>query len=229
MGLYIVATPIGNLEDITLRALKTLKEVDLIVAEDTRRTGVLLKHYGIKKPFLSYHDHNKLNRTPIIIDECAAGKKVALVSDSGTPGISDPGFYLVKKAIEAGLIVIPIPGPTALISGLVVSGLPTDRFVFEGFLPRKSTQRRRRLNELAQEERTIILFESPHRILASLNDCLSVLGDRQASLCRELTKKFETIKRGKVSDLIKEFTHKSPKGEFVLVIEGYTRNAKIKY
>lgn len=221
MGLYIVATPIGNLEDITLRALRILKEAELVVAEDTRRTGVLLKHYEIKKPLLSYHDHNKAERTQRIIERLKAGEKIALVSDSGTPGISDPGFYLVRKAIESELPVIPIPGPTALISGLVVSGLPTDKFVFEGWLPRKSTQRKRRLKELSQEPRTIIFFESPHRILNSLKDCLLVFGDRQGALCRELTKKFETVRRDKISNLIKEYSDKSPKGEFVVVIEGY--------
>ncbi len=221
MGLYIVATPIGNLEDITLRALRILKEAELVVAEDTRRTGNLLKHYEIKKPLLSYHDHNKAERTQRIIERLKAGEKIALVSDSGTPGISDPGFYLVRKAIESELPVIPIPGPTALISGLVVSGLPTDKFVFEGWLPRKSTQRKRRLKELSQEPRTIIFFESPHRILNSLKDCLLVFGDRQGALCRELTKKFETVRRDKISNLIKEYSDKSPKGEFVVVIEGY--------
>lgn len=221
MGLYIVATPIGNLEDITLRALRILKEAELVVAEDTRRTGNLLKHYEIKKPLLSYHDHNKAERTQRIIERLKAGEKIALVSDSGTPGISDPGFYLVRKVIESGLPVIPIPGPTALISGLVVSGLPTDKFVFDGWLPRKSTQRKRRLKELSQEPRTIIFFESPHRILNSLKDCLLVFGDRQGALCRELTKKFETVRRDKISNLIKEYSDKSPKGEFVVVIEGY--------
>ncbi len=216
-----MATPIGNLEDITLRALRILKEAELIVAEDTRRTGVLLKHYGIKKPLLSYHDHNKAERTPAIIKRLKAGEEIALVSDSGTPGISDPGFYLVRKAIESELPVIPIPGPTALISGLVVSGLPTDKFVFEGWLPRKSTQRKRRLKELSQEPRTIIFFESPHRVLNSLKDCLLVFGDRQGALCRELTKKFETVRRNKISNLIKEYSDKSPRGEFVVVIEGY--------
>ena len=216
-----MATPIGNLEDITLRALRILKETELVVAEDTRRTGSLLKHYGIKKPLLSYHDHNKAERTPIIIERLKAGEEIALVSDSGTPGISDPGFYLVRKAIESGLPVIPIPGPTALISGLVVSGLPTDKFVFEGWLPRKSTQRKRRLKELSQEPRTIIFFESPHRVLNSLKDCLLVFGDRQGALCRELTKKFETVRRNKISNLIKEYSDKSPRGEFVVVIEGY--------
>ncbi len=229
MSLYIVATPIGNLEDITLRALRTLREADLVVAEDTRRTGRLLKHYEIKKPLLSYHDHNKIQKTPVIIERLEAGEEIALVSDSGTPGISDPGFYLVREAIESEISVIPIPGPTALISGLVVSGFPTDKFVFEGWLPRKSSQRKQRLEELSQELRTIIFFESLHRLLRSLADCLLVLGDRKAVLCRELTKKFETVRRDKISNLIKEYSDKSPKGEFVVIIEGYdTRITKNK-
>jgi len=218
-----VATPIGNLEDITLRAIRVLKEAELVVVEDTRRTGILLKHYGIKKSLLSYHDHNKEERTPEIIKRLNAGEKVALVSDSGTPGISDPGFYLVRKAIESGLPVVPIPGPTAIISGLVVSGLPTDKFVFEGWLPRKSTQRKQRLKELLQEPRTIVFFESPHRLLNSLEDCLLVLGDRRVVLCRELTKKFETVERDKISNLIKEYSDKSPRGEFIVVLEGCAR------
>ena len=218
-----MATPIGNLEDITLRAIRVLKEAELVVVEDTRRTGILLKHYGIKKSLLSYHDHNKEERTPEIIKRLNAGEKVALVSDSGTPGISDPGFYLVRKAIESGLPVVPIPGPTAIISGLVVSGLPTDKFVFEGWLPRKSTQRKQRLKELLQEPRTIVFFESPHRLLNSLEDCLLVLGDRRTVLCRELTKKFETVERDKISNLIKEYSDKSPRGEFIVVLEGCAR------
>ena len=218
-----MATPIGNLEDITLRAIRVLKEAELVVVEDTRRTGILLKHYGIKKSLLSYHDHNKEERTPEIIKRLNAGEKVALVSDSGTPGISDPGFYLVRKAIESGLPVVPIPGPTAIISGLVVSGLPTDKFVFEGWLPRKSTQRKQRLKELLQEPRTIVFFESPHRLLNSLEDCLLVLGDRRTVLCRELTKKFETIERDKISNLIKKYSDKSPRGEFIVVLEGCAR------
>ncbi len=218
-----MATPIGNLEDITLRAIRVLKEAELVVVEDTRRTGILLKHYGIKKSLLSYHDHNKEERTPEIIKRLNAGEKVALVSDSGTPGISDPGFYLVRKAIESGLPVVPIPGPTAIISGLVVSGLPTDKFVFEGWLPRKSTQRKQRLKELLQEPRTIVFFESPHRLLNSLEDCLLVLGDRRVVLCRELTKKFETVERDKISNLIKEYSDKSPRGEFIVVLEGCAR------
>lgn len=218
-----MATPIGNLEDITLRAIRVLKEAELVVAEDTRRTGILLKHYGIKKSLLSYHDHNKEERTPEIIKRLNAGEKVALVSDSGTPGISDPGFYLVRKAIESGLPVVPIPGPTAIISGLVVSGLPTDKFVFEGWLPRKSTQRKQRLKELLQEPRTIVFFESPHRLLNSLEDCLLVLGDRRVVLCRELTKKFETVERDKISNLIKKYSDKSPRGEFIVVLEGCAR------
>lgn len=220
--LYVVSTPIGNFEDITLRGLKILKEVDLVIAEDTRRTRVLLKHYNIKKPLLSYHEHNKPIRTPIIIDRLKSGSNVALVSDSGTPGICDPGFYLIREAIKFDLRVIPIPGATAIIAGLIVSGLPTDRFVFEGWLPKAIGKRTKKLKSLIDEPRTIIFFESPHRLVTSLNDCLLILGDRRATVCRELTKKFETIDRGNISKLLDRLKSKVnlPKGEFVVVVEG---------
>ncbi len=219
-GLYLVSTPIGNLEDITLRAIRILHEVDLIVAEDTRRTGLLLKHYNIKKPLLSYHDHNKFTRIPIIIDKLKAGSKVVFVSDSGTPGIADPCFHLVKKAIEDNIPVIPIPGPTSVISGLIVSGLPTDRFLLEGWLPKTSIKRRKKLEALVTELRTIIFFESPHRIVATLKDCLLILGNRRAAICREMTKKFETIERERLEYLVTKHSNSSPKGEFVIIIEG---------
>lgn len=219
-GLYLVATPIGNLEDVTLRALKVLKEVDIIVAEDTRRTGLLLNHYGIKKPMISYHDHNKLQRTPNIIKELETQKKVALLSDSGTPGISDPGFYLVREAVRKGLRVSSIPGPSALIAGLVMSGFPTDRFAFEGFLPRRRGRRKKRLKELISETRTMVFFEAPHRLVAFLKDCLEVFGDRQTALVREMTKKFEEVRRDTLSQLINYYEARAPKGEFVIVIEG---------
>jgi 16S rRNA (cytidine1402-2'-O)-methyltransferase len=220
-SLYLVATPIGNREDITLRALRVLKEVDLILAEDTRRTRLLLKHYDIENPLLSYHDHNKCTRTPVVVDKLRAGQNIALVSDSGTPGISDPGFHLVREVIESDLPVIPIPGPSALVTALIVSGLPADRFVFEGWLPRKSGRRANRIKELANDTRTIIFYESPHRIARMLNDCLLILGDRRASVCRELTKKFETIDRQKISGLVEKYSSGSPKGEFVVLIEGH--------
>jgi len=219
-GLYLVSTPIGNMEDITLRAIRILKEVDIIASEDTRRSGLLLKKYNIEKPLLSYHDHNKVERTPEIIEKLKNGKSFALISDSGTPGISDPGFYLVREAIKEGIPIIPIPGPTALISGLIVSGLPTDRFAFEGFLPRRKGRRRKRLQRLVNEERTMIFFEAPHRLLYFLQDLQEILGDRRIAVLRELTKKFEDIERGRVSEFISIYRQKRPKGEFVIVVEG---------
>jgi len=219
-GLYLVATPIGNLEDITLRALKVLKEVDNVVAEDTRRTKVLLNHYGIDKPITSFHDHNKVERTPAIIKLLQSGNRVAIVSDSGTPGVSDPGFYLVREAIRANLHVSAIPGPSAVLAGLVMSGFPTDRFAFEGFLPRRSGKRKKRLNELIAESRTVVFFEAPHRLISFLKDCFEVFGDRQVALVRELTKKFEETKRGKLSELIDYYSHTIPRGEFVIVMGG---------
>jgi 16S rRNA (cytidine1402-2'-O)-methyltransferase len=219
-GLYLVATPIGNLEDMTLRAIRVLKEVDVIASEDTRRSGLLLKKYNIKKPLLSYYDHNKIERTPEIINRIKAGESFALVSDSGTPGISDPGFYLVREAIKEDIPVIPIPGPTSLISGLIVSGLPTDRFAFEGFLPRRKGRRRKRLKQLVGEERTMVFFEAPHRLLPFLQDLQEILGDRCIAVSRELTKKFEDIERGNVSEFIDTYKKKKPKGEFAIVVEG---------
>ncbi|MCJ7507356.1 MAG: 16S rRNA (cytidine(1402)-2'-O)-methyltransferase [candidate division Zixibacteria bacterium] len=220
--LYLVSTPIGNLEDITLRALRILKEVDLIAAEDTRHTPNLLRHYQIKNKLTSYHDFNEEKTTKELINLLKQGKSVALVSDAGTPGISDPAYLLVKSAIQENIEIIPIPGPTALISALVVSGLPTDRFVFEGFLPSKEGKRKRRLGELTDEKRTIILYESPHRLLKSLHRLKESLGDRNVVLARELTKKFEEIKRGKISQLIDYFTQKKIKGEIVILVEGKT-------
>lgn len=223
--LYLVATPIGNIEDITFRALKVLKSADIIVAEDTRRTGILLKYYEINKtgspdssPLLSFNDNNTVERTPKIIKELQAGKAIAFVSDSGTPSISDPGFYLVREAIKYGIKVTAIPGPSAVTAGLIISGFPTDRFVFEGFLSRQGGKRKRKLAELINEPRTIVFFEAPHRLIDFLKDCLEILGDREIAIIRELTKKFETIKRGKISELIDFYSHNTPKGEFVIVI-----------
>lgn len=218
--LYLVATPIGNLEDITYRALSIFKEVDCVLAEDTRRTGILLQHYGIKKPLISFYEHNKTERTPKILLDIRAGKKFALVSDSGTPGISDPGFYLVRAAIEEGFRISTIPGPSSVISALIISGLPTHSFVFEGFLPHTQIKRQNKLRTLIEERRTIILFESPHRLLGMLKDCLEVLGDRRIAVVHELTKKFESVNRGEVSKLIDYYSSNTPKGEFVVVIEG---------
>jgi len=219
-GLYLVSTPIGNLEDITLRALRVLRQADLIAAEDTRRTFKLLKVYEIEKPLTSYHDHNKERKAPRLIEEMRKGKKVALVSDAGTPGISDPAYHLVRMALQEGMKVVPIPGPSAPIAAIQVSGLPPDRFAFEGFLPRKKGKRDRRLEELREEKRTIILFEAPHRLLPSLRSILEILGDRRAAICRELTKRFEEVLRGTVSELIGEVEKREPRGEMVVVVEG---------
>jgi len=218
--LYVVSTPIGNLEDITLRALRVLKEVELVAAEDTRHTGLLLKHYGIKNRLESYHDFNKESKAPALIKELKSGRSVAVTSDAGTPGISDPCYLLVKLAIQEKIKVIPIPGASAFLSALVVSGLPTDRFTFEGFLPAKSGKRRKRLEELHQERRTLILYESPHRLLKTLQDISEILGERKMVVARELTKKFEEIKRGTPEEIKKYFQKRKVKGELVLAIEG---------
>ena len=220
--LYIVSTPIGNLEDITFRAVRVLKEADLIAAEDTRRTGILLKHYGVDTRQQSYYDHNKERVTPRLIERLREGESIALVSDSGTPGISDPCYYLVIHAIEADIPVVPIPGPTSLVAALVSSGLPTDRFAFEGFLPVKKG-RQTRLQTLTDEPRTIVLFESPHRLMKTLEGLREHLGDRRIAVTRELTKKFEEIVRGTISEAQAAFGDRSPKGEFVLVVEGAGR------
>jgi 16S rRNA (cytidine1402-2'-O)-methyltransferase len=218
--LYVVSTPIGNLEDITLRALNVLKEVDLVAAEDTRHTGVLLKHYGIEKRLESYHDFNKERKAPVLIRELKSGRAVAVTSDAGTPGISDPCYLLVRLAIQEKIKVVPIPGASAFLSALVVSGLPTDRFTFEGFLPAKSGKRRKRLEELQQEKRTLIFYESPHRFLKTLKDMSNIFGERRMVVARELTKKFEEIKRGTPQEIREYFQKNILKGEFVLVIEG---------
>jgi len=223
--LYVVSTPIGNLEDITHRALRVLAEVDLIAAEDTRRTAALLKHYGIHTRQRSYHDFNKERVTPSLLDVLRGGQSIALVSDAGTPGISDPCYYLVVRAIRTGIPVVPIPGPTAPIAALSVSGLPLDRFVFEGFLPAKKG-RQKRLEQLRAEERTIVLFESPHRLLRTLDELLRVLGDRGAAVAREITKRFEEIFRGTLSQAAAHFRQKPVKGEFVLIIEGAGKNKR---
>lgn len=216
--LYIVATPIGNLKDITLRALETLKRVDLIAAEDTRHTRKLLAHYDIHIPLMSYFEHNKITRAAQLIKLLKEGKDIALVSDSGTPGISDPGFYIIRLAIQNNIPITAIPGPCALIAALIVSGKPSNRFAFEGFLPYKQSARRKRLKALLPEERTIIIYESPHRLIKSLGDILEVLGEREIAIVREITKKFEELKQGKVSGFIKYFTANPPRGEFVIVL-----------
>ncbi|NOY77647.1 MAG: 16S rRNA (cytidine(1402)-2'-O)-methyltransferase [Calditrichaeota bacterium] len=215
----MVSTPIGNLEDITLRALRILKEADLIAAEDTRKTNFLLSHYKISTPTISFYSYNQVKKTPELLDFLSQGKSLALVTDAGTPGISDPAYYLVTRAIQAGVTLVPVPGPTAFIAGLIASGLPTRRFVFEGFLPLKKG-RKTRLMQLAQDERTIVLYESPHRIQRTLDDILKYFGDRHIVIARELTKLFEEFIRGKLSQVIMQLSEKKLKGELVLIIEG---------
>lgn len=218
--LYIVSTPIGNLEDITLRALSILRDVQIIAAEDTRHTQKLLRHYNISTAQTSYHDHNKEEKAEVLISRLKEGNNVALVSDAGTPGISDPGYYLINRAIGEGIKVTPIPGPTASIAALSISGLPTDAFVFEGFLPAKRTARQKKLRELSTERRTLILFEAPHRLASTLRDIAEVLGDRRIVLTRELTKVFEEVIRGRVSEVIAKIEGRRLKGEVTLLLEG---------
>jgi 16S rRNA (cytidine1402-2'-O)-methyltransferase len=215
--LYIVATPIGNLEDISLRALRILREVKLIAAEDTRRTKHLLAAYDIKTPMTSYHERNKLTKLDYILNRLGDGD-VALVSDAGMPGISDPGYELIVAASQRGVPLVPIPGPSVVITALVVSGLDTGQFIYLGYLPHKGGARRRRLQSVATEYATIVVLETPHRLLAALNDILQVLGDRRIAVCRELTKIHEEVFKGKVSQAIDHFAE--PRGEFTLVIEG---------
>ncbi len=217
--LYIVSTPIGNLEDITLRALRILKEADLVCAEDTRVTGRLLAHYQIKNTLLSYHSYNEAARIPQILNHLNEGRRIALVSDAGTPGISDPAHKLVKAAISAGIPVEPLPGPTASIAALVASGLPTDRFVFEGFLPRKKG-RQTRLKFLSEEPGTIILYESAPRIQKTIEDIVKNFGNRYIVISRELTKKFEEFIRGDAGEVLQTLKTRSLKGEIVLLIAG---------
>ena len=216
--LYIISTPIGNLEDITLRAIRILKEVDLIAAEDTRHTKILLNKYEIRKPLVSYYSYNKIRKKDEIINKLKEGKNIALVSDSGTPGISDPGASLIQNAIQQEIKVEPIPGPTALITALVSSGKPTNKFIFEGFLSNKQGKRKKQLENLKNEKKTIIIYESCHRITKFLEDALSVMGDRDIVIARELTKKFEEIKRGKISDLLRHFSEQKPLGEFIVIL-----------
>jgi 16S rRNA (cytidine1402-2'-O)-methyltransferase len=219
--LYIVATPIGNLEDITQRALRVLAEVDIVACEDTRRTRVLLNYFGIKTKTFSYHEHNERERAEQICKLLLSGKNVALVSDAGTPLINDPGFRVANAAIELNLPVVPIPGPTAFVTALVASGLPSDQFFFAGFLPSRANARRDQLEELSAIPATLILFEAPHRIAATLADALEVLGNRQAAVARELTKIHEEIVRGSLRELVQRFGAGSVgRGEFVLVISG---------
>jgi len=221
--LYIVATPIGNLEDITLRALRILKEVDLIAAEDTRHTKKLLTHYGIQKPLTSYHEHNEKTKSNQLIHRLQEGYRVALVSDAGTPLLSDPGFRLVQEAIRAEAQVIPVPGPSALTAVLSASGLPMDSFAFEGFLPAKEAARRKYLTGLREEERTLVFYEVPHRVQESLRDILEILGDREIVLGREVTKVHEEFLRGSVSQLISDTGPRKWRGEITVVVGGAGR------
>jgi len=215
--LYVVATPIGNLEDISLRALRTLREVKLIAAEDTRKTKRLLTTYDIKTPVTSYHEHNKWAKLGYILNRLE-GEDMALVSNAGMPGISDPGYELIVAASQRDIPVVPIPGPSVIITALVISGLPTDRFSYIGFLPHKANSRRRLLKSIADEPATIVVLESPHRLLAALDDILLILGDRSIAVCRELTKIYEEVFRGTISQAREHFTE--PRGEFTLIIEG---------
>ncbi len=219
--LYVVPTPIGNLEDITLRAINVLREVDFILAEDTRTTSVLLRHLGIEKPMHSHHKFNEHATVGRVAEAIAAGRDVALVSDAGTPGISDPGFLLVRKCVEEGIDVETLPGATALIPAVVQSGFPCDRFCFEGFLPQKKG-RMKRLMELAEEPRTLVLYESPYRVVKCLEQIAEVMGtERRVAVVREITKRFEETVRGTVAEVIAHFKEHEPKGEFVIVVAGY--------
>jgi len=217
--LYLVATPIGNLADITHRALDILRKVSLIACEDTRHTRKLLQHYGIETKTISYHEHNEQQRARELVQTLHDGNDVAVVSDAGTPSISDPGYRLVRAAIENDIPVVPVPGPSALISALVAAGLPTDEFFFGGFLPAKSNARRTRLNELRSVPGTLVFYEAPHRLAETLNDALEILGEREAAVARELTKLHEEIKRGRLSELANHYATEEPRGEIVLLID----------
>lgn len=221
--LYLVATPIGNLEDMTFRAIRILQTVDLIAAEDTRHTGKLLQHFKIKTPQLSYHEHNSQQRIPELLSQLSQGKAIALVTDAGMPLISDPGYELVKACVAQGISVVPIPGANAAITALSAAGLATDKFVFEGFLPAKSKERRTYLETLKGETRTIIFYESPHRLRETLQDLGTILGEeREIVLARELTKMHEEFWRGTITNAIAHYTNREPQGEFTLVVAGAT-------
>lgn len=221
--LYIVSTPIGNLKDISLRAIETLQKVDLIAAEDTRHTGILLKHYGIETPQTSFFEHNEFKKAEYLIGRLNEGKDIALVSDAGTPGISDPGYRLIQMARENNIPMTAVPGACAAVTALTLSGLPMDRFCFEGFLPVKSSARRKKLELMKDEERTMIFYESPYRLVKSLHDIEEVLDDPLVVVARELTKKFEEIKQGSASELAEYFGKKNVKGEIVLLIGAMTK------
>jgi 16S rRNA (cytidine1402-2'-O)-methyltransferase len=216
--LYLVATPIGNLEDITLRAIRILKEADIIACEDTRQTQKLLQHYGIRKEMVSYHEHNELTRSPELAIELEQGAKIALVSDAGTPGISDPGHRLVTLCLRHHIPVVPIPGPSALVAALAASGLPTDEFLFVGFLPPRAGARRKALDALKEESRTLIFYEAPHRVVETLADATEILGPRPAVIAREVTKIHEEFLRGPLAELLESARKRAPRGEITLLI-----------
>ena len=221
--LYLCATPIGNLEDITLRVLRVLEEVDLIAAEDTRNSIKLLNHYEIKTPMTSYHEFNKIEKAYQLVEKLQEGMNIALITDAGTPGISDPGEELVKIAYEAGIEVTSLPGPAACITALTLSGLSTRRFAFEAFLPKDKKERKRILEELQKETRTIILYEAPHHLIKTLEELREALGNRRITLCRELTKKYEEGQRTTIDEVLECYKDKEPRGEYVLVLEGKTK------
>lgn len=223
--IYLVATPIGNLEDITMRAVRILGEVDLIAAEDTRQTLKLLNHLNIKKPLVSYYEHNKNTKGGYLVEQLLSGKNIALVSDAGCPGISDPGEDMVKLAIENNIPVTMVPGPAALISGVVLSGLPSGRFAFEGFLPVNKRSRKERILSLKNETRTIVFYEAPHKLIYTLRDLLEGLGNRRVALARELTKLHEEVYRCDLEEAVRKYEAEAPRGEFVLVVEGEDENA----
>ena len=225
--LYIVPTPVGNMEDMTFRAVRILKEVDLVLAEDTRTSGILLKHYEIKNALMSHHKFNEHGTSAGIVNRLLAGENVALISDAGTPGISDPGFFLVREAVRAGVEVQCLPGATAFVPALVSSGLPCDRFCFEGFLPQKKG-RQTKLQSLKDEERTMIFYESPFRLVKTLQQFAEVYGgDRQVSVCREISKVHEESVRGSLQEVIAHFQEKEPKGEIVIILEGKNEKSKL--
>lgn len=218
--LYIVPTPVGNLEDMTMRAIRILKEADMVLAEDTRTSGILLKHFDIKNRLASHHKFNEHGTAANVVEKLKAGMTIALISDAGTPGISDPGFFLVREAVAAGIEVTCLPGPTAFVPALVASGLPCDRFVFEGFLPQKKG-RKTRIESLADESRTMVFYESPYRLVKMLQQLSEVFGpDRQVSVAREISKVHEEHVRGSISEVISHFTAQEPKGELVVIVEG---------
>lgn len=218
--LYVVATPIGNLGDITSRALEVLKSVDLVAAEDTRHSGMLMKHFGIKKPFVSYHEHNEAKRTAELVERLAGGENIALITDAGTPGLSDPGLRLVRECIQRELSFTIVPGPSSILTALVGSGFSTEKFSFRGFLPVKAGQRERELRAAAESRITVIFFESPYRLTKTLSACADIMPERQLCIARELTKKFEEFRRGTAGELFAHYNAHPPKGEIVLVISG---------